>query len=101
MYSVQNSPSKEILVLYIVQFYFKITARVYEDAGLYCSIQYSLLTDMTTFLSHIAEILGCVLCKCVRAHGDGLNSISETSYFFGTLFYGIRKFVTLFTRACH
>ena len=125
MYSVQNSPSKEMLFLHSAQFYFMLTAGLYEDIEYtvlsalwhdhisavystlcsltwphYCSIQYSLLSDMTTFLSHIADIPGCILCKWVRAHGDSSNSISETWWWFGTSFCGIRKFVTMFTRAC-
>jgi hypothetical protein len=89
MYSVQNSPSKEMLFLHIAQFYFMLIACLYEDVRLFCSIQYSLLSDMTTFLSHIADIPGCILCKWVRADGDSLNSISETWWWFGTSFYGI------------
>jgi hypothetical protein len=78
MYSVQNSPSKEMLFLPISQFYFMLTAGLYEDVRLFCSIQFSLLSDLATFLSHIADIPGCILCKWVRAHGDSSNSISET-----------------------
>jgi hypothetical protein len=76
MYTVQKRPSKEMLFLHIAAFYFMLTAGVYEDVRLYCSIQYSLLSNMTTFLSHTAEIPGCILCKWVRAHGDISNSIS-------------------------
>jgi hypothetical protein len=89
MSSVQNSPSKEMLFLHIDQFYFMLTGGLYEDVRLYCSIQYSMLSDMTTFVSHIADVPGCVLCKLVTAHGDSLNSISETWWWFGTSFYGI------------
>jgi len=79
MYAVQNSPRKEMLFLHIGQVYFMLTAGLYEDdVRLFCSIQYSLLSDMTTFLSHIADIPGCILCKWVGAHYDNLNSISET-----------------------
>ena len=63
MYSVQNSPSKEMLFLHIAQFYFMLISCLYEDVRLFCSIQYSLLSDMTTFLFNIADIPGCILCK--------------------------------------
>lgn len=56
--------------------------------------------NMTTFLSHIADIPSCILCKWVRAHGDSSNSISVTWSRFGTSFYRIWKFVAMFTRAC-
>jgi len=60
MYSVHNSSSKEMLFLHIAQFYLMLTAGLCEDVRLYCSIQYSMLSDMTKFLSRIADIPGYI-----------------------------------------
>ena len=87
IYSIQNSPIKEMLYLHNSPFCFMLTADLYADVRLSCSLQnsywrmeiyldslqYSLLSDVTTFLSHIADTPCCILCKLVSAHGDSVQ----------------------------
>jgi len=56
MYSVQNSPRKEMLFLHIAPVYVMLTAGLYEDGRIFCSIQYSLLSDISAVYSTLCSL---------------------------------------------